>query len=304
MIGEKYMCEVKKESILFTCCDDFIRFQNGEIKKLYGNSIDLTEIQDKNILTLICKKEELYYLENTDTGILFGCKTNLNKIETKFFSIPNDIFVNKEYFQEIAPFIENNYPGISYNNILKYIVALKLSYIDEYFIVNNEQFISLIVSKTLIGLSKNGDLTIINYSEDQNKIIAKEAKTVIAENYNNDFYGIIVEFDKEIKVYDVYENIWYKFSKNDGVKFNDVKEGVLSSDGKYVVLLFDDGKAKLYKQKMSDEEIVYEETVCDFLQELTQISDIAINNNDIVGLLDNKNNLNSLKLKVETGVRI
>lgn len=55
---------------------------------------------------------------------------------------------------------------------------------------------------------------------------------------------------------------------------------------------------------MSDEEIVYEETVCDFLQELTQISDIAINNNDIVGLLDNKNNLNSLKLKVETGVRI
>ena len=71
-----------------------------------------------------------------------------------------------------------------------------------------------------------------------------------------------------------------------------------------VKIIGDDGKAKLYKQKMSDEEIVYEETVCDFLQELTQISDIAINNNDIVGLLDNKNNLNSLKLKVETGVRI
>lgn len=97
------MCEVKKESKLFACCNDFISYQNEKMETRYGNSIDLTEIKNKNILTLVCCKEELYYLENTETGILFGCKTNLNQIKNRLFSISNDIFVDKEYFQKFAP---------------------------------------------------------------------------------------------------------------------------------------------------------------------------------------------------------
>lgn len=297
------MCEVKKEYKLFACCNDFISYQNEKMETRYGNSIDLTEIKNKNILTLVCCKEELYYLENTETGILFGCKTNLNQIKNRLFSISNDIFVDKEYFQKFAPLIRKNYPGIFDNNTLKYLVALRLGYIDENFIIDNEQFVSMIVSKTLIGLCKNGDLKLIDYSDNEkseteiNVKIAEKVNRLIAANYNNfDFYGILVEFDKEIKVYDVYENVCYKFSKNDGVKFNDVKDGVLSSEGKYVVLLFDDGTARLYKQKISDKEIFYEEIVCDLFKKLTKICDIAINNKNDVGLLYDKNKLEVLKL--------
>lgn len=209
----------------------------------------------------------------------------------------------KNIFKNSLLLIRKNYPGIFDNNTLKYLVALRLGYIDENFIIDNEQFVSMIVSKTLIGLCKNGDLKLIDYSDNEkseteiNVKIAEKVNRLIAANYNNfDFYGILVEFDKEIKVYDVYENSCYKFSKNDGVKFNDVKDGVLSSEGKYVVLLFDDGTARLYKQKISDKEIFYEEIVCDLLKNLTQICDIAISNKDDVGLLYDKNKLEVLKL--------
>ncbi len=301
------MCEVKKESKLFACCNDFISYQNEKMQTRDGNSVDLTEFKNKNILTLVCCKEELYYLENTETGILFGCKTNLNQIKTKLFSISNDIFVDKEYFQKFASIIRKNYPGISYNNVLKYFIALRLDYIDENFIKDNEQFVSLIISKTLIGLCKNGDLKLIDYSDKEkngteiNVKVAEKVNRLITANYNYDFYGILIVFDKIIKVYDVYKNYYYEFRKENKIKINNVKDGVLSSDGKYVVLLFDDGKARLYKQKISDKGIFYGETVCDLLKKLTEICDIAINNNDVVGLLDNKNNLNKLNLKAEIG---
>lgn len=297
------MCEVKKEIRLFACCDDFILFQsektqNEKIETRYGNSIDLTEIKNKNVLTFICNKEEFYYLKNTDTGILYGCKTNLKKVENEALSSLNDILEKSENenFQKLAPFIKKNYPGISYNNILKYFIALRLGYIDENFIIDNEQFVSMILSKALIGLCKNCDLAIIDYRNNKNKIVAKEVKSVIAENYNYNFYGIIVKFDKGVKVYDVHKNSYYEFSENDSGEFYNVKDGVLSSDGKYVVLLFDDGKARLYKRKMSDKGIFYEGMVCDLLKTLTKICDIAINNKDDVGLLYDKNKLKVLEL--------
>lgn len=290
MLADKY------QSSFFACSNDFILFENNKIKKHWGKSINLSEVENKEIVAIISDNSSLYYLYyGNKNEILFGCRTDLEKIELGSLQISNQIFVNEKSFINLSPTIIKAYPGISYMNLLKYIVAFEKKYIDEKFIKENEQFKYLYIDDYMFGLHQNGNLMVVGAQGEVNNKISENVENLISvtTNATQDFCLVMYQAENNIKVCNIFDNTSVCLDENS----HNVKKGIISTDGMLIVLLFDDSKAKLYELRSENDKLYYKNIVCDLLEDLSgKIKDIAIRADNMVGLLLDNSEIRELSL--------